>query len=127
MKEKLKNIKISTENILLLTQIIDKMNIAAELKSIDRGTKEEVGTEIIVLIATNLYKAKDDIYDFIINYKNLFELPNIDTTIENYDMVYERECKKNYDKAIQEAKQYDFISLIKEILGINGMQDFLEQ
>ena len=75
MKIDLNNIKISTETLIKLTSIIDKMNIADELKNIDKPTTEELGTEILVLFMTNLYKAEKEIYDFVISYVGLFKEP----------------------------------------------------
>ena len=90
MKIDLNNIKISTETLIKLTSIIDKMNIADELKNIDKPTTEELGTEILVLFMTNLYKAEKEIYDFVISYVGLFKEPTVDESIENYDEVYKK-------------------------------------
>lgn len=127
MKIDLNNIKISTETLIKLTSIIDKMNIADELKNIDKPTTEELGTEILVLFMTNLYKAEKEIYDFVISHVGLFKEPTVDENIENYEEVYKREYEKNYKLALEEAKKYDFISIIKGLLKIEGMSDFLEQ
>lgn len=127
MKIDLNNIKISTETLIKLTSIIDKMNIADELKNIDKPTTEELGTEILVLFMTNLYKAEKEIYDFVISHVGLFKEPTVDESIENYDEVYKKEYEKNYKLALEEAKKYDFISIIKGLLKIDGMSDFLEQ
>lgn len=122
MKINLNNIKISTSTLIALTSIIDKMGIADQLKNMDKPTTEELGTEIIVLFMTNLYKAQNQIYDFIIEYKDLMEEPTVDEDDENY----EKEYKKNYQLAVKQAKKYDFIELIKEMLHIDGITDFLK-
>ena len=99
---KIKN--ISTENLILLSACIDKMDIKDELRKLEISTGdeekdiEELGSELIVLLITNLYKAKDEIYEFVANYKNI---------------------------SIEEAKKEDIITILNEILGINGAADFL--
>ena len=127
MKIDLNNIKLSTETLIKLTSIIDKMNIADDLKNLDKPTTEELGTELLVLFMTNLYKAEKEIYDFVISYVGLFEEPIIDENIENYEEIYKKEYDKKYNQALKEAKKYDFISIIKGLLKIDGMPDFLEQ
>lgn len=127
MKINLNNINISTETLIKLTSIVDKMNIADELKNLDKPTTEELGTEILVLFMTNLHKAEKEIYDFVISYAGLFEEPEIDENIENYEEIYQKEYNNNYKKAVNEAKKYNFIDIIKGLLKIDGMSDFLEQ
>lgn len=127
MKIDLKNIKLSTESLIKLTSIIDKMGISNSLKELDKPTNEELGTEILVLFMTNLYKAENEVYDFVISYLNLFEEPIVDETIENYDEVYQKKYENNYKKALEKAKKENFIDIVKKLLQITGMSDFLEQ
>lgn len=127
MKIDLKNIKLSTESLIKLTSIIDKMGISNSLKELDKPTNEELGTEILVLFMTNLYKAENEVYDFVISYLDLFEEPIVDETIENYDEVYQRKYENNYKQALEKAKKENFIDIVKKLLQITGMSDFLEQ
>lgn len=96
--------KISTEIIMSLSEIIDKMGIANELKQLEVTTGDEkkdlerLGQEIIILIFTKLYKVKEEVYDLISKYKNI---------------------------SIEEAKQENAIGIFKEILNIDGVRDFL--
>ncbi len=95
---------ISTENLVLLSTCIDKMDIKDELRALDVNTGdkqkdiEEVGNELIILLITKLHKAKDEIYEFIANYKEI---------------------------SIEEAKKENIVPILQEILGINGVTDFL--
>ncbi len=116
MKLNLKNIKISTKDIMLLSEIISKMGISEELKNINGDTTEEVGTELIILLITNLHKADYEIYKFIANYKNYFDES---MTEDNPEYV------KMYDQAIKKAQKEDFVAVMKEILNIEGVTDFL--
>lgn len=127
MKIDLKNIKLSTESLIKLTSIIDKMGISNSLKELDKPTNEELGTEILALFMTNLYKAENEVYDFVISYLDLFEEPIVDETIENYDEVYQRKYENNYKQALEKAKKENFIDIVKKLLQITGMSDFLEQ
>lgn len=96
--------KIETEIIMSLSEIIDKMGIANELKQLEVNTGDEkkdlekLGQEVIILIFTKLYKVKDEVYDLISKYKKI---------------------------SIEEAKTEDAIGIFKEILNIDGVKDFL--
>lgn len=96
--------KISTEIIMSLSEIIDKMGIANELKQLEVTTGDEkkdlekLGQEVIILIFTKLYKVKEEVYDLISKYRNI---------------------------SIEEAKKEDAIGIFKEILNIDGVRDFL--
>lgn len=95
---------LSTEMIMHLSACIDKMEIGEELKNLDVNTgnvekdNEELGKQLIVLIITKLHKAKDEIYEMIATYKGV---------------------------SIDEAKKEEIIPIIKEILSIDGVKDFL--
>lgn len=112
----LKDVKISTKDIMLLSEIISKMGISEELKNINRDTTEEVGTELIILLTTNLYKADNLVYKFIANHKHFFD-ENIKEDAPEYQLMYEQ--------AIKKAQNEDFITIMKEILNIDGASDFL--
>ena len=96
--------KIETEIIMSLSEIVDKMGIANELKQLEVNTGDEkkdlekLGQEVIILIFTKLYKVKDEVYDLISKYKKI---------------------------PIEEAKTEDAIGIFKEILNIDGVKDFL--
>ena len=96
--------KIETEIIMSLSEIVDKMGIANELKQLEVNTGDEkkdlekLGQEVIILIFTKLYKVKDEVYDLISKYKKI---------------------------SIEQAKTEDAIGIFKEILNIDGVKDFL--
>lgn len=95
---------LNTEVVMLLSECIDKMEIGEQLKSLNVDTgntkqdNEELGKQLIILIISKIYKAKDTIYELIATYKGI---------------------------SIEEAKKQDIIPIIQEILGINGVKDFL--
>lgn len=95
---------LNTEVVMLLSECIDKMEIGEQLKSLNVDTgntkqdNEELGKQLIILIISKIYKAKDTIYELIASYKGI---------------------------SIEEAKKQDIIPIIQEILGINGVKDFL--
>lgn len=97
---------LSTEMIMSLSACIDKMEIAEDLKKLEINTgneladNEELGKELIVLLISRLYKAKDEVYEMIANYKEI---------------------------SVEEAKKANVIPIIQEILGIQGVTDFLSQ
>lgn len=98
------NNKLNAEMIMNLSAIIDKMEITENLKELDINTgdkkkdNEELGKELIILFISKLYKAKDEVYELIANYKN---------------------CD------IEEAKKADIITIVKEIINTSGVLDFL--
>lgn len=89
---------MKTKDIIKLSAVIDKMDIRKEMNSIDGKTNEEIGTQIITLFISKLYKAEDEIYDFISSYKNITK---------------------------EEAMEIDIVALLKELLKIDGIQGFL--
>lgn len=101
----IKNIKsLNTEMIMHLSACIDKMEIGQELKEMEVNTgdskkdNEELSKQLLILIISKIYKAKDEIYEMIADYKGI---------------------------TIEEAKKVEIIPIIQEILGIEGIQDFL--
>jgi hypothetical protein len=82
-----------------LTMIVGKMEIADELKKIDKSTKEEVGTELIIKIIQNLYKVETELYELIALKNNI---------------------------TVDEAKKVDAIKFIKDLFAsIPGLKNFL--
>ncbi len=101
----IKNIKsLNTEMIMHLSACIDKMEIGQELKKMEVNTgdskkdNEELSKQLLILIISKIYKAKDEIYEMIADYKGI---------------------------TVEEAKKVEIIPIIQEILGIEGIQDFL--
>ena len=101
----LKKVKgLSTETIMSLSAIIDKMEIGQDLKNlyVDTGNEErdneEIGKQLIVLLITKLHKAKEEVYEFISQYKGI---------------------------TIDEAKKVNAVEIIKEILSVDGTTSFL--
>ena len=95
---------LSTEMLMLLSACVDKMELGEQLKNLeintgdDKKDNEELGKQLIVLIASKIYKAKEEIYEMVASYKNI---------------------------SLEEAKKIEIIPVIQEILGINGIKDFL--
>lgn len=101
----IKNIKsLNTEMIMHLSACIDKMEIGQELRKMEVNTgdskkdNEELSKQLLILIISKIYKAKDEIYEMIADYKGI---------------------------TVEEAKKVEIIPIIQEILGIEGIQDFL--
>ena len=101
----LKKIKgLSTEMIMTLSAIIDKMEIGEQLKTMEISTgnnkkdQEELGKQLIVLLISKIYKAKEEVYELIAAYKNI---------------------------TVEEAKKVEIIPVIQEILGMEGLKSFL--
>ena len=101
----IKNIKsLNTEMIMHLSACIDKMEIGQELKKMEVNTgdskkdNEELSKQLLILIISKIYKAKEEIYEMIADYKGI---------------------------TVEEAKKVEIIPIIQEILGIEGIQDFL--
>lgn len=95
---------LSTEVLMTLSACIDKMEIREELKNLEIDTgndekdNEELGKQLIILIISKIYKAKDEVFELVSLYKGI---------------------------SIEEAKKAEIIPIIKEILGIDGVTNFL--
>ena len=87
---------METQVLIKLSAIIDKMNI--DLSAINGKNNEEVGSKIINLLLKNLYKAENEIYELIALSKKI---------------------------TVDEAKKQDIIAFVKDLLKIEGLQDFL--
>lgn len=100
----LKTKGLSTETLMNLSAIIDKMEIGQDLKNMvvetgdEEKDKEEIGKQLIVLLITKLHKAKEEVYNFISEYKGI---------------------------SVEEAKKVNAIEVIKEVLAVDGTTDFL--
>lgn len=89
---------MTTELIIKLSCIIDKMQIKDELIKIDAKTNEAVGKHVIALIACNLHKAAEDVYEFISMYKEI---------------------------SVEQAKKENVLAILKEVVKNPGVKDFL--
>lgn len=88
---------MSTELLMKLSCIIDKMDIAKELAAIEVTNNDEVAKNLFVIVITKMYKVQDEIYKFISEYKNI---------------------------SVEEAKKADVLELIKELSSIEGLKNF---
>lgn len=101
---------MKTELIFKLSAIIDKMDIADQIAKLDITTaqegdiegekkdKKELGAQIVMVFISKIHKAKDEVYDLISYYKGI---------------------------SVEEAKEIDIIPVIKDILKMDGIKDFL--
>ena len=124
---------MKTEYLLMLSEILDKMEITEELKSLEVNTgdekkdQEELGKQLIALLVTCIYKCKTEVYKFIATYKGYYpeelEFNSEDTEEIKKDKTnkYELACKE----AIKKAKNEDVIAILKEVSKLPGLSDFL--
>ena len=85
----------------IASEIIEKANRykrEAELIKIDAKTNEAVGKHVIALIACNLHKAAEDVYEFISMYKEI---------------------------SVEQAKKENVLAILKEVVKNPGVKDFL--
>lgn len=114
---------MKTEYLVMLSEIIDKMEIADELKSLEINTgntkkdNEELGKKVIMMIFTKIYKCKTEFYSFIATYKGYLK----DEEDYENDEAYTIARKE----AIKQAKGEDIIAILKEIAKLPGVADFL--
>lgn len=97
---------METQFVMSLSEIIDKMEIKEELIKLDINTgnekkdKEELAKQILSIFISKMYKAKDEIYAFISEYKKI---------------------------SIEESKTLDVIKFMKEEFSkIKGITDFFQ-
>lgn len=99
------NFKLTTPMLCKISKIINKMGISALITklNVDTGNEqadqEEIVKELIALLIDNLYKAEDDVIEFIAELKQI---------------------------TVEEAKNEDIIEIIKDLLKIEKLKSFLK-
>lgn len=114
---------MKTEYLIMLSEIIDKMGIAEDIKSLEINTgdekkdNEELGKQVIMMIFTKIYKCKKEFYTFIATYKGYLK--------DSDDYESEEEYETARKDAIKKAKEEDIIAILKDISKLEGVKDFL--
>lgn len=139
---------MKTKYLIMISEIIDKMGIKNELKSLEINTgnterdNEELGKEIIALLITRIYKCETEVYTFIADYKGYLpdkdnyeasmEIdPAIELTkdqlkdIEKKQKELDYQYKKDLKEALKRAKDEDVIAIFKEVSKLEGVKNFL--
>lgn len=91
---------MKTQELIKLSAIVSKLGIKDELKNIDKATNEEVGKELLMIFINNLYKAEEEVYQFVATRNKI---------------------------SVDEAKEVDIIAFFKDFLKIEGLSSFLGQ
>ena len=124
---------MKTKYLLLLSEIIDKMDIKEDLQSLDFNTgnekedREKLGTALITLLMTKLYKCPQEVYTFIATFKNyypekpIFTDEDTEETRKNKMIKYQKEVQE----ALNKAENEDIIAVFKEISKTPGISSFL--
>lgn len=124
---------MKTKYLLLLSEIIDKMDIKEDLQNLDFNTdnekedREKLGTALITLLMTKLHKCPQEVYTFIATFKNYYpEKPTFtdedtEQTRKNKMIKYQKEVQE----ALNKAENEDIIAVFKEISKTPGISSFL--
>lgn len=107
------SIKLKNSVLMILSEMIDVMDIKKEIMNINGKSNEEVGQELVMLLITKLYKAKKQYYEFVIKFKNI--------RIEDENLCEE----EKYEKQVEIVEEMDALEIFKELLGIEGLSNFL--
>lgn len=107
------DIKLKNNVLMALSEMIDVMDIKKEIMNINGKSNEEVGQELIMLLITKLYKAKKQYYDFVIRFK--------DIKVEDENLSKE----EKYEKLIEIVENMDAIDILKELIQVEGLSNFL--
>lgn len=91
---------MNTKVLIKLSLIISKMGIAQDLMNIEASSNEELGKVLIALVLSNIYKAENEVYEMIAEYKKI---------------------------TIDEAKEANIIEIIKELTNSEYFKSFLPQ
>lgn len=89
---------MNAQLLIKISLIIDKMGIANDIMSIDKSSNEEVGKALIALIISKMYKAENEVYEVIAEYKNI---------------------------TVEEAKKAEIMPILKDLLKLKEVKDFL--
>lgn len=124
---------MKTKYLLLLSEIIDKMDIKEDLQNLDFNTgdekvdREKLGTALITLLVTKLYKCPKEVYTFVASFKNYYpEKPvftdeDTEETRKNKMVQYQ----KDVQAALNRAENEDIIAVFKEVSKTPGIASFL--
>ena len=136
---------MKTKYLIMLSEIIDKMEIKDELKNLEIDTgdtvkdNEALGKEVISLIVTRIYKCEKEVYSFVAAFKgylpnkNDYDYdPELDENcsideVKEKTIELEKKYKKDLKEALKKAENEDFISIIKEVTKLDGVMNFLAQ
>ena len=97
---------MKTKYLLLLSEIIDKMDIKEDLQNLDFNTgdekadREKLGTALITLLMTKIYKCPKEVYTFIASFKNYYP-ENIKEYYrqihDDMQFMYQNNCSNDID------------------------------
>lgn len=124
---------MKTKYLLLLSEIIDKMDIKEELQNLNFNTgdekedKEKLGTALITLLITRLYKCEKEVYNFIANYKGYYPQEPVILPDDSRDEKNRKneEYEAAVKVALEKASEEDVISIFKDVAKIPGVSSFL--
>lgn len=136
---------MKTKYLLMLSEIIDKMEIKEELKTMEVNTgdekadHEELGKQLIALIITRIYKCEEEFYSFVAAFKGYlpnkkdYEFdPDLYEAADGEEVIpaeKEKELRIKYKKdlkeALRKAEDEDIVSIFKEISKLDGVSSFL--
>lgn len=124
---------MKTKYLLLLSEIIDKMDIKEELQNLNFNTgnekedKEKLGTALITLLITRLYKCEKEVYNFIANYKGYYPQEPVILPDDSRDEKNKKneEYEAAVKVALEKASEEDVISIFKDVAKIPGVSSFL--
>ena len=124
---------MKTKYLLLLSEIIDKMDIKEELQNLNFNTgdekedREKLGTALITLLITRLYKCEKEVYNFIANYKGYY--PQEPVILPDDSREEKNRKNEEYEAAVkvalEKASEEDVISIFKDVAKIPGVSSFL--
>ncbi len=134
---------MKTKYLIMLSEIIDKMEIKKELKSLEVNTgdeakdNEELGKELIALIITRIYKCEKEFYSFIASFKGYlpdkrdyeydpeehldYTKDQANAEISRLNKEYKTKCKE----ALKKAEDEDIIQIFKDLSKLDGVKSFL--
>ena len=124
---------MKTKYLLLLSEIIDKMDIKEELQNLNFNTgdekedREKLGTALITLLITRLYRCEKEVYNFIANYKGYYPQEPVILPDDSRDEKNKKneEYEAAVKVALEKASEEDVISIFKDVAKIPGVSSFL--
>lgn len=90
---------MKTKLLIKLSLIMDKMGIASEISKIEGETNEEIAKKILGILISKIYRAEDEIYELISEFKNI---------------------------SLDDAKEVDIIPIIQELIVNTDVKSFLK-
>ena len=124
---------MKTKYLIMMSEIIDKMDIKEELQNLKFNTgdenvdREQLGVALISLLLSKLYKCEKEVYTFVAHYRGYYPKTPVITENDTEDVRKSKmdEYQSTVKAALERAENENIIEIFKEISKMPGVSSFL--